>query len=299
MNTELGKYLRDELPDSDREEIEKWISEDPRHQLKLDEFRTIWTASQNIRSEYNPNTGAAWEQLLDKISREKTRRSYGWASGLAASIVLAGFFVFYYMSKNTTSFTANVDVHTPIELPDGSMAWINQGSELTFQNTDDSRKVILRGEAYFNVVPDPTKPFSIQTGELRTTVVGTSFNVDASDAEFVDVVVATGKVRVQFQDDSIFLNPGERGAYEVFTRSLTKRPNIDLNFDAWRTGVLTFENTSMEEVIQVLELHYDTSLNWDDTVSARLNGTFDNQTLEEVLEIILLSTDVQITKIEQ
>ena len=84
-------------------------------------------------------------------------------------------------------------------LPDGSVVALNSNSKLVFpkQFNGDTREVTIEGEAFFDVKPNPEKPFIINAGKAQIKVVGTSFNVSAyPETETLEVVVKTGKVQV-------------------------------------------------------------------------------------------------------
>ena len=68
-----------------------------------------------------------------------------------------------------------------IFLPDGSIAWLNSSSELSYQKefSESMRNIFLSGEAYFEVIKDSSRPFVVHSGPLAITATGTSFNIDA------------------------------------------------------------------------------------------------------------------------
>src|SRR5690606_23654161 len=90
--------------------------------------------------------------------------------------------------------------HRLIVLADGSKVWINANSELSWSPDFNMkrREVVLHGEAYFDIRHDPERPFIITTGDVKTTVLGTAFNIRAFPTEkAVTVTVKRGKVRVE------------------------------------------------------------------------------------------------------
>lgn len=88
-----------------------------------------------------------------------------------------------------------------IRLPDGSTVIISSGSKLNYPSSFDGlskREVYLDGQAYFDIKHNSLKPFVIYTGKLKTTVLGTAFNINAwADSDDITVTVARGKVKVQ------------------------------------------------------------------------------------------------------
>lgn len=103
--------------------------------------------------------------------------------------------------------TTKLGERKEIILSDSTKVLLNAGSRFSYTTpfAKDKREVALTGEAYFNVSKDPDRPFIIKTGEISTTVLGTTFNVSAYENEDVSVAVATGNVKVSYSPPGIFL----------------------------------------------------------------------------------------------
>ncbi|MEN7550690.1 FecR domain-containing protein [Rapidithrix thailandica] len=179
-----------------------------------------------------------------------------------------------------------------ITLSDGSRVVLNAESCLSFPKhfSETSRVVYLQGEAFFEVTEDRQRPFSVVSGEITTTALGTSFNVNAyEDFKKVEVALVTGKVQVKAErmQASAMLVPGEKLAYSGRSK-LTK-----LRFDSekevgWKDGWIIFENASFQEVQSTLERWYDVSIFCDKVLQRDWNysGKFHHASLENVLENI-------------
>src|SRR5687768_11794332 len=108
------------------------------------------------------------------------------AACVAFIIIFSGAALFYFnneISSASTHSAAALDMRQPgfIKLPDGSTVVLNGGSKLEFPESfaPDVREVTLKGEAYFDITHDPKRPFVVHTGKVRTTVLGTAFNIKA------------------------------------------------------------------------------------------------------------------------
>src|SRR6185437_15508137 len=103
-----------------------------------------------------------------------------------------------------------------IQLPDGSLVWLNADSRLTYRNADQgaTREVQLTGEAYFEVAHDPVHPFLIHTATIDIRVLGTSFNVQCYGNErTTETSLFQGSVEVTLRsspDKKIVLKPNEK-----------------------------------------------------------------------------------------
>lgn len=111
-------------------------------------------------------------------------------------------------------------------LPDGSIVWLKAYSKLSYpeQFSDTNREVKLEGEALFEVAENPKKPFVITCGELKTTVLGTSFNIRANRKD-IEVNVLTGKVALssEYSDSNMILLPNEMGCLIKEIKKLLKK----------------------------------------------------------------------------
>lgn len=150
-----------------------------------------------------------------------------------------------------------------ITLSDGTRVWLNTSSRLEFPGVFDSAKrriVHLVGEAYFEVEKSAEWPFVVHTDDVRTTVVGTKFNVKAYPGMAdVEVAVRTGRVVVSRKDD-VLATLGENqelkiplleDALVLRERSLTEK--IAGN---WTAGFLEYEDEAIEDILADLERVY-------------------------------------------
>ena len=121
--------------------------------------------------------------------------------------------------KNLITQSATKGEIKTLSLPDGSQLILNANSSVTY-STDfiDNRKLILKGEAYFKVVKNPSSPFIVKTEQFETKVLGTSFTIKAYKNHPNQISVLTGKVEV----NSTKKNPLEFNSYQKPTTSLFK-----------------------------------------------------------------------------
>ena len=176
-------------------------------------------------------------------------------------------------------------------LSDGTRVHLNAESELIIDSLYgvSERKVHLAGEAYFEVAEDQSKPFIIQTGELKTTVLGTSFNIRSYDNEKeTKIVVASGKVMVAHTSGSSFqLKPNELLRYEKTNGQIQTEKVDNLNsYLGWKDGILTFENNTFDEVKGKIQRWYDITIQVDLALKAQglYSASYDNKSLIKVLD---------------
>lgn len=137
-----------------------------------------------------------------KVTRPMVSRQWVLA-GLAAAAALAiGLGIQWWSvagiptSEHTAPSVAAVDGVRLVMLSDGTAVYLKAGSEIAERITKTERRVLLlRGEAHFDVVKDPTWPFVVRAGSVEVRAVGTAFNVEMQ-AGAVEVEVTEGRVRV-------------------------------------------------------------------------------------------------------
>ncbi len=185
-------------------------------------------------------------------------------------------------------------------LADSSVIKLNSASKLSLHPTNP-REVFLEGEAFFEVARDSLHPFQIHTGDLVTTVLGTSFNVNASIATGITVSVLTGRVEVrQAQARSapaMCLLPGEQARYSRADTRLSKEDYAYADVFSWKDGRLYFDNAPFAEVVLALERWYGVAFEIQRTdIENGFSGSYTNQSLESVLNGVsfVLQFDYQI-----
>lgn len=178
-------------------------------------------------------------------------------------------------------------------LSDGTRVWLNSESELEFPVLfgRGERVVKLEGEAFFEVTPDATRPFIVNTNDVRTRVLGTSFNIKAYKNE-CDVITTlfTGKVDVASLADTtgkVVLSPGKQADWNQQTGKLSvSEANLD-NVIAWKEGMFVFNKENIEVVTRQIERWYGVKFIYkaDGKKDYTFNGYFSkDETLQSILD---------------
>lgn len=178
------------------------------------------------------------------------------------------------------------------KLPDGSMVWLNSGSELSYPEEFDSaaRVVQLKGEAFFNVDHGHPGPFSVIADNFTTTALGTSFNVNNNTDALLSISLVSGKVKVEngLTRENILLLPGQQLQYTEGTNKTVVGSFDEKRVTGWMSGILQFSNASFDEVQKELEMWYGVNIEVKGRPSRKWNltGEYDNQNLYVVLSRI-------------
>jgi len=169
-----------------------------------------------------------------------------------------------------------------VTLEDGTMIWLNADSKLRYPAHFDKRhrEVYLDGEAYFDVMHDQERPFTVHTAHLTTTVLGTAFSVTAyNNIPVESVVVSRGKVRVAHNNQVLgFLTPDKRVDYQVGNGKSYLSGTDATAAAAWKDGKLQFENQNMLDIAARLSRWYGYNVRFAHTglKNCRYTASFDN-----------------------
>jgi len=180
-------------------------------------------------------------------------------------------------------------------LPDGSGVWLTPNSMITIgpdYNKND-RQLQLQGEGYFEVVHDPAKPFTVTTGDLRTTVLGTHFNIESYPEESsTKISLSEGKVAVQSpagnKDSMLYLSPGTRACYQPALKKITTDHFPLAEETAWKNGSLVFNDLPVTDVLRRLENRFGKKILFPEVgfKGKRLTATYKQPDLGIILENI-------------
>jgi len=144
-------------------------------------------------------------------------------------------------------------------LPDGSKVVLNSNSEITYSVpfSEKERRVAFKGEAWFEISKDASRPFILSTGELNIEVLGTSFAV-RSDVSEIRTTLVTGSVKVTdvSRGFSLKLEPSQQALFNTIDGKLTSQEiNVD-EYISWKDGYWYFDNRTLGYIVEELSRNY-------------------------------------------
>ena len=186
-----------------------------------------------------------------------------------------------------------------LELPDGTVVWVNSESALRFPEkfTSNRREVFLEGEAYFEVKKDANGPFYVHTEAGKVRVLGTAFNVCAySNDRFWQTTLVEGSVMINQEEKEVLLKPNEQYQIDVRTGKAGLREVLPELYTSWRDGKFYFKAYTFEELVEKLERWYDFKMFYmnEEIKTRRFSGVVNKyQPLEEMFKFLQMTSDVQ------
>ncbi|OJW61053.1 MAG: hypothetical protein BGO55_31635 [Sphingobacteriales bacterium 50-39] len=205
------------------------------------------------------------------------------------------------LTYNTPAKAASVGYNTistplggqyKVTLPDQSKVWLNSGSSLRFPTafTSTVREVSITGEAYFEVADNKSMPFHVKVNDMDVTVLGTHFNIMAyQDEDLVKTTLLQGAVRVNRENQSVMLTPGQQAQAGKGLRVIS-----DANTEeavAWKEGLFEFNSAGIEMVMRTLARWYNVDIRYEGSKTGnRLTGKIRRDSnLSDVLQILSTS----------
>lgn len=342
MHTELlwqlvSKKLSGEATPQELAELEELLRLHPEMHYALQHIQDLW----QLQPKPAPESEDAFKRHLEKMSaggidvspwtqhpkpnipppptrKQPTVTRYVLA-GLSFAAIIIVLIMMWPMGQTTQPAPQNLSEistrngsRTRINLPDGSVVWLNAGSKLVYDKNFDSklREVSLTGEAYFDVVKNPDKPFIIHAGKMDIKVLGTLFNVKSYPGEaHTEASLIHGSIEVILKDrpaEKIILKPNEKiivANEPEPTENNAKKANVrnepivairHLNYEpkdstiietSWVENKLIFQDEAFKEMAPRLERWYGVNIRFknDKVRQLRFSGTFTRETIEQAL----------------
>jgi ferric-dicitrate binding protein FerR (iron transport regulator) len=268
------------------------------------ELEAVWSESRSYKSGYEPDVDKGFSRLKFRMDADRAREaqtvqlkstSRKWMSIAAAIALVMALGTIWLVNRGQGAsgmvFTTGPAEQLEVTLPDASVVYLNEDSYLSFDVADGKRQVSLTGEAYFKVAPDPGRPFVIQSNGVRTTVLGTAFNLRAYPEEpTVEVEVTEGLVRMENAQvgQQVELKPKERGVFKADEQKLVKKPAPELNAQGWHSQQMVFRDAALGNALEEIGRYYNVEFKLanKDLQSCALSTEIEGDPLPDFLQVL-------------
>ncbi|PUZ23049.1 hypothetical protein DCC81_21840 [Chitinophaga parva] len=255
----LQRYLLGRHTPAEGHAVEQWYqhfdAEAPVQLTAEEEARISEEMWQHIRPALVPA-----KSILIAFHRRR------WVRTTAAAAMVSGLALgaWWYRQAGPSSTLAYHEVHTrngeqrTLQLPDSSRMTLNAGS--TVRIADDFRAhrhiEVVDGEAFFDVKTNASAPFTVQSGDLHTTVLGTSFNVNAYTAlHTMEISVRSGRVKVEGAGGGTVLTQGKALLLDKTAHTLRVQA-MEPDALAWQHGSLVLNDASFADMAVLMEKNF-------------------------------------------
>jgi ferric-dicitrate binding protein FerR (iron transport regulator) len=273
------KWLEGTLTPEEKLRFEQWYADFNDEELLLADSK--YTSADEIGKTILGRITARMElQQLPAVKRiYPLWRNIAAAAAIVFVIGLAAFYRVPLLNMidpvKQVQLTSNPGQYRQIYLADGTHVWLSPSTTVSYPEKfrGKLRNVSIEGEAYFEVAHDASHPFVIQSGAVKTVVLGTSFDIRAyPKAAAIEVTVVSGKVGVSAstskQPEMVTAN--QRTVYQKATTTLFKENYPDASkFLNQRKGIFDFKGASLQEVSHELEIQYGIRINLAPELTAK------------------------------
>ena len=300
IHLKIIRLFTGEANPDEKREVGGWLNQSEGNRKLFKDLQEIWLATGVSGNSDSYDIEKAIRKFNDRINpTAKKGKSFRLSEILkyaAIVILLLSLPIFYFLGKNEvlvddsfTTITCVFGDKSTVTLPDGSRAWLNSGSKLTFNNNFQSgyRKVYLEGEAYFSVKKDEKIPFKVKASDIEIEVLGTEFNLKAyPDESTISTTLAEGSVEIKSNFQKTVMKPNQKVVFNRADNKMTLYNLKDISPETeWKDGRLVFRNESLEELELKLERWFDVDIVFADqeVKKRRFTGILERESILEVV----------------
>lgn len=294
-NTWWVRLDSDQVSAGERDEFARWLAADPQHRQAFDAICALWNELDAVKQRI----------AKPEIIAPKTPwfRSLWAASALAMCCLALWLFSPLPMLLRADFHTGYGEMRN-IRLSDGSIVHLNSNSALTVNIDGNQRQLtLLQGEAWFEVSPDPPRPFQVHAEHGAVTALGTAFNIRLQRSQ-TEVSVTEHSVTIDVEQAAgqtlhAVVSEGQQLVYDPQTGPGKVKAIDSQTVTAWQRGKLVFQDRPLGEVIAELNrYHRGYLLVTDDSIAQRrVNGVFRTDQPLAVLDALESSLQLHSTRI--
>jgi len=349
----MARKFSGEATTEELSELELLLLKNPQENYSMEILHDLWNSTPELNRQYSENKYKELvlrmqhigidegkftdnDQIILNDQEPAPKRSKKWFLGISLFIIIS-LAAFFLLQKNESVNTAKktepplvkneintkYGSKTNMVLPDGTKVWLNAGSTMTYDRDYgvNVREVSLTGEAYFDVIKNPEKPFIIHTSKINIKVLGTAFNVRCyPDEKNTETSLVRGSLEVTMKDrqEKFILKPNEKliisnndsgpgktndtvkktaqtqepvDVIELSHLSLLPQDNSIVE-TSWVNNRLVFRSETFEDVALKMERWYAVSIVFKDEKlkAKKFTGVFENESADQALAAMQLTT---------
>lgn len=283
----------DGLSSDEQAQLDAWLNLAVEHRTAFWRLEYSWEKAGRLGALRSPDTLA--ETIAEAAPRPPSRRPLPrWAVGLAATLALAVLASTALLWPRPAHYATDTGERRFVALADGSRVELNTETRLRASMSPDRREAWLdKGEAYFEVAHDASRPFTVHMGDRTVRVLGTRFSV-RRDGENVRVLVAEGRVSLNGPTTAPASKPVVLVRGDIATgmgasvlQSRTSGQGVDDQL-AWRRGLLVFDQITLSDAAAEFNRYNETQLEVANpqVASIRIGGSFEATNVEAFVRLL-------------
>lgn len=304
-------YLKGEATNDQQKELLAWLELSDENQFYFRSIKDVYDLGQIEYDIRDSQVDRQWHKFLDKVFPAYNTNSWlrighillRYAAVFALGLICMQLLSYFISDKEThskvTKIETGVGERSKVNLPDGSVVWVNACSSISYDESfgKENRTIRMSGEAFFDVEKDQSKPFLVHTEPFTFRVTGTSFNVYAFDEEDeISLALIEGSVTAEKGSYIDKLRPGEVLVYDKTRAIVSHRKLISSSYTAWRYGEMFFDKMTFEDLTRRLERNFNVKFKFENQKIKKesFGGSFRKyESLETIMRVISTSTPVK------
>ncbi len=269
---EIIKNIIKDSPFPDSGKILSWIGQSDENRKEFIHYKNLWALLQNgnrLSKSYVKEDLRSVKRRIKRSGKKFYAREFIKYAAIIIFSIVGGYFINSFPKKcnvGTNEIFVPNGNRSLVALPDGSKAWLTNGSKIVYPEafSAKTRNVKLEGEAYFTVSHDEARPFIVDLGKQKVKVLGTEFSVVAyPDDNMVQVDLVTGKVQLDVYGNngtgshkSYILKPLHSLVFDRASGALKNQEIPDSFYKYWQEGIYEFENEPFLNLAKKIERIY-------------------------------------------
>lgn len=302
----ISRYLSHKESHEEKSQFTQWYDDSSKNIEIIKELDSLWEVSEQMSDYKSFDTNHAWHQLDNKLETNARKPIISTRLLLGSCVILlAGLLIWNVTDKTSNSYKnkqeqefKTTDSTLSYALVDDSRFWLNTNSELS-KNSDFSsdRNVTLNGQGYFEITRDRKRPFVIDTGLEKVTVLGTTFDLNTYGETF-DLKVSEGLVSVDTKKRLIEVGANQRlvkdnGMYTLIDWHETSKAH-------WRYQNLSFVHARLSDVIATISQTFDIVFELEDGMdltNCMINTKFSDESFSDILAELEVIVNLKVDQV--
>ncbi|MBB2151078.1 FecR family protein [Pedobacter gandavensis] len=292
--------------------LDQWRKDDEENEKIYQEFQQVQINLDLLVEGHEVDAEHSWNVLDQKLSNNEEPLNiikgktmpYFWMKVAAMLLILStlGYGYFFWKNKDVVINTG-MAVLSDVVLPDGTTLKLNAGTTIRYSKNNflqDRKLVLVAGEAFIQVAPNPISRFRVEMGAMEAKDIGTRFNISKNETQS-SVIVEEGEVEFRESGTSrkVNLTAGKLGVYDLSNKTLIALDNPDVNYKAWLDKSFVFTEFPVQKVVEKLEKIYQTKIEIEGQAlkDRKLTAKLQYQNLDSALAVVAASLDCKLSQI--
>lgn len=303
------KILNNTASETEKLEFFRSIENDPERKEEFHHYKNLYVIGNLNPDQYSKEQSANFSKFWTQVQSAKPQRAITQWMRYAAIFILASFLGYstnYFLNIQKTEISSNHIEYSSekgsvstIHLKDGSSICLSSCTSLIIDTNQKGEMIAkLNGEAYFDLIPDPTRKFIVDLGQFQISDIGTTFDVRAYESEhIISATLVNGQIDLMKESGKSFLTmkPGELLRYNKTNDKISVNQQDPSIVTAWKDGKFVFIDQPLADICRELENWYNIEIEIDDPNLAKTRYTSvvkRSTTVQMVLKILAVTDQI-------